>query len=139
MFNNFCAEGTCQAGFCGTWTALLQPGQRTALMRLTLAVSVEASGIFLLFASHVGKIRTMRPWLSRQSSFGNYTSVVGSETCSNCDACYNTTEQITPTLTCGAEPDQRGIWCDVGHYLRRRRTLRSGSGLLVAPVRVAWC
>jgi hypothetical protein len=39
--------------------------------------------------------------------FGNYTSVVGSETCRNCDAGYHTTEQITPTLTCGDQPDQR--------------------------------
>ncbi len=36
-----------------------------------------------------------------------FRSVVGSETCSTCDAGYHTTEQITPTLTCGAEPDKR--------------------------------
>ena len=44
--------------------------------------------------------------LCETCSFGNYTSVVGSETCSTCDAGYDTTE-ITPTLTCGAEPDKR--------------------------------
>ena len=30
------------------------------------------------------------------------------------------------------------VWCDVGHYLRRRWKLPKLSGLLVAPVRVAW-
>ena len=43
------------------------------------------------------------PELCETCAFGNYTSVVGSETCSTCDAGYHTT-QITPTLTCGTVP-----------------------------------
>jgi len=45
----------------------LQTWQWTVLMHLTLAVSVEASGTPLRFASHVGKIRIRRRRVTRRS------------------------------------------------------------------------